>query len=344
MPDPFSQRISWNAALVLTSAAFLVLSACRKSAQHAASAPDSPGQTVVFSSISKTVDAAALQNIRWQDIAPTVESCSRNQLTEQTLAATAAMTESPVIYLRGLLKFTVQDLDGAAAEWAKIEASQIPPDPLYAPWRLAAVKNESPNRYEAAMVAAVKGHKTNPLISARYHGSKDQWREALEAYLQTNPSTWSTYEIRLFAALKLQAPYTHDTSVMIAGALNGGQVPDSLRGELARLIKGSPIPDTEALKKALDDDPVLAKAALDSATRSLSIRQAFASNQFQKVTEIIQPIAPLDATDEIVMLAFLSHAQLKNTSQLEIWAEELLRRNPTETNRKWIATIRAEAL
>lgn len=344
MLDSFSQRCRRKLTPVLTGVALLGLSACRKDSHQDTNATDAPARTVVFSSMSKMVDATALQNIRWKDIALTVEACSRHQLTEATLAATGAMTESPVIYLRGLLKFSAQDVEGASGEWAKLELAKIPPDYLYAPWRLAEAKKESPNRYEAPLTAAVREHKTNPLVRARFHGAMDEWRESLEAYLQTDPSTWSTYEIRLFAALKLQAPYSHDTSVMIAGALKGGKVPPSLRGELARLVKDNPMPDIGALKKSLEDDPVLAKAALDGASRTLNIRQAFASNQFQKVTEIIQPIDPLNATDEMVMLAFLSHAQLKNTAQLEIWAEELLRRNPTETNRKWIATIRAEAL
>lgn len=343
MPKPLPQGILRNASLSIAGAAFLCVPACRKSTVTATSPAETPGQSVVFDSMSKTVDAATIQAIRWQDISPTVESCARNRLTEETLKASEAMTEEPVIYLRGLLKFTQSDMTGAAAEWAKLEPSRIPPDHLYAPWRLASSNKEQPNRYEDPLAKAVNDKTAGPLTRARFHCTHDRWREGLEAYLQTDPASWTPFEIRMFAALKLQAPCTHDTEVMLAGALAGGNVPKGLELEVARLVRGTPLPDKAAVAEALKKDPVLAKAALDAASRSLEIRQAFASNLFSRVLEIVRPMKPVESTDEVVMLAFLSSAKMKDTPMMEIWAEELFRRNPTPQTRKWISAIREEA-
>ena len=47
------------------------------------------------------------------------------------------MSAPPVIFFRGLLKFSAADTAGAAAEWAKLNVADIPPDSLYMLWRVA---------------------------------------------------------------------------------------------------------------------------------------------------------------------------------------------------------------
>lgn len=302
-----------------------------------------PGTAVVVDSISKHVDRDALQAMRWEDIRPTAESCARHDLTEQTLKVTEDLTTAPVIYLRGLLKFTRNDADGAAGEWAKIDAAKIPADHLYAPWRLASLQKGGENRYEGPLSKAVEETQASPLVRARFQSAHGHWREALDAYLLTNPATWSTYEIKTFAAMKLHAPSSHDIEVLMAGALAGGKVPDCLREDMARLIKGTPVPDREALASALRSNPEFAKAATKGLTESLALRQAFAADQFADVIGKVRSADPLEATDETVLLAFLSAARVKDLPVMETWAAELLRRAPNEKTRKWIATIRAEA-
>lgn len=338
MPEfPFIQtpRPAW---LILACGAVFCLSACRKEPVTA-----SPGRAVVMDSLSKRVDRDALQAMRWEDIGPTAESCARHDLTEPTLEAAKDLSTPPVIYLRGLLKFTLNDTDGAAGEWAKIDVAVIPPDHLYAPWRLSSSRKDARNRYEAALTKAVEETRASPLVRARFLAARCHWREALDAYLLTDPANWSTYEIKTFAAMKLHAPSTHDVEVLMAGALAGGQVPDGLKLDMARLIKSNPVPDREALAGALRSDPEFAKAATKGMAESLALRQAFASDRYQDVIGKVRSADPLQATDETVLLAFLSAARVKDHPVMETWAAELLRRAPNPKTREWIARIRAEA-
>jgi hypothetical protein len=241
------------------------------------------------------------------------------------------------------LKFSLGDKVGASQEWAKIEITTIPADHLYAPWRLAISMKSSENRYEDPLAKAVAENRASPLIRARFQSNRGMWRDSLDAYLLSDPATWSPYEVKIFSALKLQAPCTRDIEVLMAGALAGGRVPESLRAELAQLIKGMPLPDRELLASYLENNPSFAKAALDATAKSLALRQAFASNRFREVLEKVHSEDPLRATDETVLLAFLSSARLKEHAAAELWSVELLRRNPNEETRKWIATIQAEA-
>lgn len=328
-------RPAW---IILACGAVLCLSACRKEP-----VAKSPGRAVVMDSLSKHVDSDAVRAMRWEDIGPTAESCARHDLTEPTLKASEGLSAPPVIYLRGLLKFTLNDTDGAAGEWAKIDVAVIPPDHLYAPWRLSSSRKDPVNRYENALTKAVEENRASPLVRARFHSARSRWREALDAYLLTDPASWSTYEIRTFAAMKLHAPSAHDVEVLMAGALAGGNVPDGLKQDMARLIKSNPVPDREALAGALRSDPAFAKAATKGLAESLALRQAFASNKFGDVVGKVRSADPLQSTDETVLLAFLSAARVKDLPVMETWAAELLRRAPNPKTREWIAAIRAEA-
>ena len=332
-----------RAAFIIAGGVALCLASCRKESSAGNPNPKAAGMTVVFDSMSKSVNPTALEGMRWQDIAPTAESCSRHGLTEECLKVSETMDSPPVIYLRGLLKFTLGDLPGAAGEWNKLDVAVIPADHLYAPWRLTASGKSRENRYQAPLAKAVAENRASPLVRARFHSSHGRWRDGLDDYLQSDPSSWSPFEIKTFCTMKLHAPCTRDVEVLMAGALAGGRVPESLRGEMARLIKGNPLPDKDALAAILKSDPVLAKAAADGAARALALRQAFASNKFREVVALVHSTDPLQSTDEAVLLGFLSAARIKDSGATELWAGELLRRNPNEKTGKWIATIRAEA-
>lgn len=302
-----------------------------------------PGRSVVFDSVAEGIDREALEGMRWQDVSPSAESCIQKRLIDKTLTATESMTNPPVIFFRGLLKFSTSDTAGATAEWAKLNVADIPPDSLYMLWRMAGPAAGSENPYEQALAKAVAEKQASPLVRARFHSFRGEWREALDAYLQSDPADWSPFEARTFSAMRLQAPFSRDTAVLLAGALNGGRVPETLRIPLARLIKEAPTPDMEALAEQLRTDPEFAKAAVAGATKALALRQAFASNKFQDVVDQTRSIDPMQATDEAATLAFLSAAQVKDTEAAELWAAELLRRNPGEESRKWINEILTEA-
>lgn len=304
--------------------------------------------TVVFDSMSKTVSPASLESMRWQDLSPTAEVCIRHNLTQEALAVSVPLKQPQVIYLRALLQFALGNLEAASQEWARLDPAEIPADYLYPPWRLAASaqtpKSAAPpiNRYEPFLAKAVADQTPSPLVQARFLAAKAEWRKSLDAYLLTNPENWTPHEIEVFRAMRLQAPHSRDAMVLLAGALNGGKIPASLQVQLAQLIKESPTPDLAALASALKSNPALAKAATEATDQSLALRQAFASNQFQRVIQISASTDPLSATDEMALLTFLSAAQIRNHSLMDTWAKELIRRNPSDQTSSWIKKIKDE--
>lgn len=329
---------------VACSVMILALPCCRKTSQDLAQSLDATGYSVVSDSMAKTVNPTALETMRWQDVAPTAESCANHQLTEEALNVSATITLPPVIYLRGLLKFSLNDVAGAAAEWDRLKLSDIPPDQLYAPWRLQSERlaADRPNRYAAPLAQAVKDGKTSPLVTARYQSIHHHWQESLEAYLQSDPANWSPFELKVFATMKLQAPIKRDVEVLMAGALAGDRVPPSLRAKLATLIKSTPAPDMTAFAAQLKADPTMAKAATESVKRALDLRRAFANHQFSEVVTMVQSTDPLSATDETALLAFLAAAKIKDQPTANRWAAEIIRRNPDSKTRQWISDIRNE--
>lgn len=346
MPSRREIKVLRHGPLILAVVVALCSTGCGRKKQATDSNSPSPGSTVVFDSLSKFVSDDALGSMQWQDVAPTAESCVRHGLIEEVLKVSSPITAPPVIYLRGLLKFSQGDFPGATEEWAQLDTADIPPDHLYAPWRLISSGDSGQtgkNRYHAPLDLAVTDGRTSRLVEARFRSASGEWRDALEAYLLTDPSSWSSFEVKTFAIMKLQASCTREVEILLSGALAGGKVPESLQLELARLIRGIPQPDREALAATLASDPVLTKAATAGAAKALDLRQAFASNQFQKVVAHVRTADPLQSTDETVLLAFLSAAQIKDSETIDRWAGELRRRNPDKKTQQWIEQIKAEA-
>ena len=298
-----------------------------------------PGASVVQDSRTGGVSAEVLKAMRWEDVVPTAESCTRNQLIDFVMECSAELAEGPCIYLRGLLELSRSHPDRAHAEWSRLDPAAMPPDFLYAPWRLAA-SQAGENRFAAPLAAAVKEGRAGPLVTARWHAAEANWVAALESYLTTDPADWSPHEVRQFRMMKLNSPTACDADQLMAGALRGGRVPQSLRGDLARLIKETPKPDKGALTAALKSNPELAKASTEAASRQLALRQAFASNRFAEVVGKIRDVDPSVASDETVMLAFLAASQVGDKPLADRWAQELHRRKPTAETAKWIAEIR----
>ncbi|MFK7851150.1 MAG: hypothetical protein AB8D78_09250 [Akkermansiaceae bacterium] len=298
-----------------------------------------PGFSVVQESMTGAVSAEALKTMRWEDVVPTAEACARNRLSDSVLDHSVGLAEGPCIYLRGLLELSLSRPAQAHAEWSKLDPAAMPPDFLYAPWRLAATQAGG-NRFAAPLAVAVKEGRTGALVSARWHAASANWEEALETYLKTDPANWSPHEVKQFRLMKLNSPTAREADQLMAGALRAGRVPKSLRADLARLIKERPKLDKAALAEALKSNPAFAAAATEAASRQLALRQAFASNRFAEVVEKIRDIDPSVASDETVLLAFLSAAKVGDRPLTDRWAQELRRRKPTAETAKWIAEIR----
>lgn len=226
--------------LSLACAVVLFLTACREQDTAAPGAVDSPGRTVVFDCMSKSVSPAALESMRWKDVVPTAEACARHGLVDEALKVSKPLAPPPVIYLRGLLLFSKDDVQGAASEWARLDVAAVPPDFLYPPWHLMDSFNPAWNRYEAPLLRAVNEKAVSSLTRARFLGAQGGWQEALESYALTDPSAWTPFDVRMFAIMKQQVPCKEDVHTLVSGALAGGRVSECLRGDLTGLIRAGP--------------------------------------------------------------------------------------------------------
>ena len=316
----------------------LLLAGCSRKVKNPSTLP-APGVSVVQDSRTGGVSAEVLQAMRWEDVVPTAETCTRNQLIDFVLECSAELTEGPCIYLRGLLELSSAHPDRAQAEWSRLDPAAMPPDFLYAPWRLADTQ-AGENRFAAPLATAVREGRAGALVTARWHAAAANWTTAAEAYLRTDPAHWSPHDVRQFRTMKLYNPTAREADQLIAGALRGGRVPQSLRADLARLIKETPTPDKDALITILKSNPKLAAAATEAASRQLALRQAFASNHFAEVVEKTRDTDPSTASDETILLAFLAASQTGEKPLADRWAQELQRRKPTAETAKWIAEIR----
>ena len=135
------------------------------------SAPELPGRSVFQSSVTEGLDRDALEAMRWQDIAPTVQAVMEHGAAPQVLDATAATKASPVLYFRGLLFLADDKPDLAAEAWNGIALKEFTPDALYPPWRVATERGVSPNRYGEPLARAVAENRTSPLVRARFQKS-----------------------------------------------------------------------------------------------------------------------------------------------------------------------------
>lgn len=338
LPSPHPRPGTLTALAVTMGGICLFLSGCSRERRSSATA-EAAGFSVVQASMTGGVSVEVLKAMRWEDIVPTAETCARNQLSDSVLKHSAGLSEGPCIYLRGLLELSLSHPDRAHAEWSLLDPAVIPPDFLYAPWRLAATQ-AGENRFAAPLAAAVKDGRAGALVSARWHAADGNWAAALETYLRTDPAHWSPHEVEQFRMMKQHSPTAREADQLMAGALRGGRVPQSLRGDFARLIKETPQLDKVALAAALKSDPALAAAATEAASRQLALRQAFASNRFAEVVAKIRDADPSKAPDETVLLAFLSAARVGEKPLADRWAQELHRRKPTAETAKWIAEIR----
>lgn len=84
------------------------------------------GVTAVYNSISRQVNPDLLAAMRWQDISPTAEACVRYDLVNETFAASEGILTPQVLYLRGLLRFSLGDETGSMREWSRLDRNAIP--------------------------------------------------------------------------------------------------------------------------------------------------------------------------------------------------------------------------
>jgi hypothetical protein len=304
------------------------------------------GRNVLVLSASGIPMSDPLHTMRWSDVAPTARAAHASGATEALVKVAAGCDEAPARYLVGLLELSRDRPERACVAWDGLDPFAIPGDYLYAPWRLAGeIDPKASNRYDEPLAEAVRQQAVAPLIRARFLSAQASWAAALEAYLRTDPASWSRHDLGFFRSLRTYSPAAQETKVLLAAALRGGRVPVPLREPISALIKGTGDDGQkeilrEKLAARLSADPELARQALAAAARQLKLRVAFGEGRFEDVLNQSRSIDPVEATDETVLLTFLAAVQSDAHQLDEQWGRELRRRNPEERVKQWIEAVK----
>lgn len=286
-----------------------------------------------------------LNSIRWEDVISTAESLSSDPKRRINVLE-ADTSHPPAIYLQALLAMAENRLDFSLEKFSRLRPEEIPAEMLYTPFRLyATLKPTSENPYKAPLMAAVESGKAPPLIIARMNAFEGKLANALKAYFKTDPAQWSNLEIKIFNNFILHAGLHKDATAMIAGALNGGRVPEQLKPQLLNLLpKDGALGKLQELKnnwlKMAAENPEIKKAALKAAEKQLSLRQKFLEKNYQGILKDYHGQPPLEAADETVLILTLAAAKYQDSPAFSIWSQELERRYPNPEVQAWLEKIR----
>lgn len=322
----------------------LALSSCGDRRVSTSPKNQATGRDVLYVSATGEIASGAFSRMAWIDVAPTLAGISRRGLSGMIAEQLRGNAHPPARYMAGLLYLGESLPSESIAIWATLDASEIPPDFLYAPWRLQrSLDPNVANLYSGLLENAVGQGRVRPLIQARFHVTQQAFPQALEAFLQSDPAEWASVDLRGLYQLNLYGPTRADTRLLIAAALKGEALSDELRQPMTTLLhpteKQTSTELRAALGRALRDNPKLRQRALDAATHQLELRQAFATSDFAKVISLGNQVGPEEATNETVLLMFLASSQTGKRAQSSGWAMELKRRFPNQEVSQWVNTI-----
>jgi hypothetical protein len=309
------------------------------------------GRNIILSGVAdRKVDELLLKTLLWEDVIATAEGVWANKELRKEVAALAGKTRHPpALYLRGLLLMATDDLPAALASFLLIPAAELPLTHVYAPYRLQnALRPAQPNPFLAAMNRAISENRVPPLIQGRVLASEGRFEEAIKAYLATDPAGWLDLDMRALRTLRMHAGLGGHTSAMLMAALKAGRVPTPLRAEVVGILKAPQ--DQMAgedlrtqLLRQIKTNPGVREAAISGAGHQLDLRQKFVSRKYREVLDPHASANPVLLPEETVLMLVLSSAQVRDVSSLDLWSQELKRRNPTPETVTWLNQIRRSA-
>lgn len=308
----------------------------------------SQGRNLLATGVAgRRMDEALLNKLAWADVVPTAEGLGTDKgWCEEVVALAGRMRHPPVLYLRGLLLLATNELASALATFLLIPVAEIPATHLYAPFRLHyELRPAEPNPFQAAISRAVAQNQVPPLIQARVLAGDGRLREALKAYLKTDPAEWASLDVRVLRGLRLHAALGGDTAAMLQAGLSGGRVRRDLRPQIVEVVN-APLDQAtmEDLKnrmlRQIDGDPALRRAALTGAVQQLTVRQQFVGRKYRELLDQQGARPALDQPDETVLMLTLAAARLQDAAAFERWSQELKRRYPTSEIEQWLNQLR----
>jgi len=271
-----------------------------------------------------------------------LESATTSRFVE--LAKTS--DHAPAIYLAGLILIGKQRSDLAAEMFARLPVEAIPPNYLYAPFRLAQEwRPAGENRYRRAIMNAVGTGVLPALVDARLLTLSGRFREALVAYLRTDPARWSTRDLSCLNCLYRLGGTRPDCRRMIVAALRANRVEASIKISLRSMIRdtGPTMQEGAKQQKMVEElmgaDEVFRSAVIRGYTAQLRIRQMFLARDYSKLLDEHGQQSRFAATDEAVYLLTLAAARKERRELFAIWSSELKRRFPSEDTSKWVRSL-----
>jgi len=307
---------------------------------------ESEGRNVFAGTDPREADLSLLDRMRWADVATTLDAIGRDAMARQrAIAGVAASPEAPVRYLRGLLLLAQDDPVGAARTFAAIPAADIPPEHLYAPYRMYEVLGRGPeNPFREPMREAVAAGRTSAIVGARVLGREGDLPGALEAFLRSDPAQWSTQDLDLLAALRQHAGLALEAVTMLKAALKGGRVRDSLRQPLIALVsvEGERVAAAQwqsRVPEILRGDSPVRQPLLAAVDRQLQLRERFLRRDYAGLIATHHAMDARQLPDETLLLLVLSSARQSATPDFERWSSELRRRFPDRSVATWLQTL-----
>ena len=291
---------------------------------------------------TRPVTLADVEALQWDDVNQLLQASGSDAGEIERLAQLADdVGTPPATYLHALLLILQQKPEQALATFASLDGQSIPPDFLYAPYRLQqTLQPGSPNPYQIPLRKSVAEGKVSPLIQARMQASDGALRHALRSYLRTDPASWTHYDFESLQRIATHQGLAPDLRRLISGALASGRVQQGLVAPLRQVARGGSTPDAEDFKSQLQREieagTPAGQIAIESAKRLLSDRNLFVGRKYAELLAVHQASEPVELSTETVLLLFLSAVELKQQIEMDRWGQELKRRHGEVEVRDWV--------
>lgn len=289
-------------------------------------------------------DPRILESLKWPDVPEAAEYLAgRPVQSSRFLAETADSPRPEVLYLRAALLLALERAPEAAAIFRSLAPALLPPELLYAPWRLLTeISPAEANPYAAPIVEAAKAGRLAPLPAARVLVSQGIFDKALASYLRTDPALWAPVDLEGFRLMLVDESSRNEAGTILLAAFKGGKLSPGMRSAAAGLLlrKGGPPPE-EKLRAFLENNPAAASAAAKAVASLLDDRKMFLEEKFCELVEKHRISKPESLIDESVILLTIASAAADKEA-FGRWSRELQRRFPQDEVTAWIKSLASQ--
>ncbi|MEJ6516945.1 MAG: hypothetical protein ACKVKL_14150 [Pseudomonadales bacterium] len=293
-----------------------------------------------------TLTKVALNSATWQDIPAFVELAQASNSANDNAIASIDSENPASIYLKGLLYLSNQDVAAAIDTFDTIALTDLPPSRIYLPFRLSEARGNADNRYETALRDAALDGFLPPIQTARVGAKIGDLSLALNEYLKSDPSTWSTYDLKTFKLMLLHDGLKREARAIFTAAAKGTRLRDDIKKSLNSLLQDNETDELQITKlmQSLGSD-VNAQRSFASALKTVyKTRSQFVQKEYYELVYSYEDKDTLSVTDEANLLLFLSSVAIKNSDETNRWGHELKRRFQDKEVKTWINHMMNQSL